>query len=254
MKRRQLVGRIICAAVLLLALALGAKAQEPVASAKATTSGSEASTTSSGAVASATESDIVASITTTDGQTFKNVKVRKVLGDTVLLFHSEGAARVPLSALSDDTRKALGLWTRAEEAAPKPKELVKYGNDWVMPEEKQRLEADARRKEQALKEQEKQAADALQAAAARPDLELLDWRFAYNGDLRVIRGRVRNNTKKEFSYVRVDFNLYDATGDQIGNIGDSVMKLEPNSIWEFECLFGPVDKAATAKLKALIGR
>ncbi len=85
--------------------------------------------------------DPVPSVTTSDGQTFKDVKVFKTVGDKVLLLHSEGTATVPLDALSDDVRKSLGLRTRAEqaqfEADQKAKGLVKSGRDWLTPEEKQ---------------------------------------------------------------------------------------------------------------------
>ena len=144
--------RIICAAVLLLTLACGAFAQEPVASVATTTSGAVASTTTSGAVASTTTSGPVASITTSDGQTFNNVTVLKVKGDKVLLTCSEGGALVALDTLSDETRKALGLRTRDEQAAfesrirgrADEKRTCEVGDDWVTPKEKERRDADAK--------------------------------------------------------------------------------------------------------------
>ena len=88
------------------------------------------------------------SITTSDGQTFKDVKVFKVKGDDVLLVCSAGSVKVPLASLSDEARKMLGLRTRDEQAAfeagQKGKGLVKSGDDWVTPEEKRRREAVAK--------------------------------------------------------------------------------------------------------------
>ena len=128
LERRQLMGRIICAAVFLLALTFFAYANDPVPV-----------------------------VTTTDGQTFKNVKVFKVLGDDVLLLCSDGSVKVPLASLSDETRKALGLLTRAEEAALQAKGFVKYGADWVTPQEKQRREDEKMRREEEKKRREADA-------------------------------------------------------------------------------------------------
>ena len=99
----------------------------------------------------------MASITTTDGRTFKDVKVFKfvprvgdglIIGDRVLLIYAEGSEAVPLSLLSDEARKRLGLGMREEqalfEAVRKEKRLVKSGDDWVTPAEKQRIESDAK--------------------------------------------------------------------------------------------------------------
>lgn len=60
--------------------------------------------------------DAVPVVETSDGRTLKDVKVLRVDGADVLLIHSEGAARVPLAALTDDVRRTLGLRTRKEQA------------------------------------------------------------------------------------------------------------------------------------------
>ena len=87
----------------------------------------------------------VAVVTTVDGQTFKQVTVFKVVGDDVLLLHSEGSTKVPLRNLSDETRKSLGLRTRSEQAAfekeQKSKGLVETADGWVTLAQKARLEA-----------------------------------------------------------------------------------------------------------------
>jgi hypothetical protein len=83
-------------------------------------------------------------VTTTDGQTFKAVTGAKLIGDKVLLIYSDGTATVRQQSLSDETLKGLGLRSHAEQAAfeeqQKQKGLVRYGNEWVSPEEKRRRE------------------------------------------------------------------------------------------------------------------
>jgi hypothetical protein len=83
-------------------------------------------------------------VTTTDGQTFKAVTGAKLIGDKVLLIYADGTATVRQQSLSDETLKGLGLRSHAEQAAfeeqQKQKGLVRYGNEWVSPEEKRRRE------------------------------------------------------------------------------------------------------------------
>lgn len=99
----------------------------------------------------------VASVMTSDGRTFKNVKVFAlaprigeglIIGDKVLLIHAEGSDTVPLDSLSDEARKSLGLEMREEQASfgsgQKEKRLVKSVNYWVTLAEKQRRERDAK--------------------------------------------------------------------------------------------------------------
>jgi hypothetical protein len=77
------------------------------------------------------ESESVDVLTTTDGRSFKNAKVLKVEGQTVLLAHSEGVTQVPLSALSDEARKSLGMRTRDEQAVFEAQPEVKAGLELV---------------------------------------------------------------------------------------------------------------------------
>jgi S1-C subfamily serine protease len=109
--------------------------------------------------------DTVPLVTTTDGRTFKDVRVFKTIGDRVLLIHSEGTDTVPLDLLPDAARKSLGLRTRAEqaeyEAAQTKKGLVKYGDEWVTPAEKQRREEEkVRQKEDSSRREEEAKTDA----------------------------------------------------------------------------------------------
>ncbi|MGO8704982.1 MAG: hypothetical protein ACLQVA_14295 [Candidatus Brocadiia bacterium] len=99
----------------------------------------------------------VASITTTDGRTFKDVRVFAlvphlgdglIIGDRVLLIDAAGSETVALDSLPDEARKSLGLEAREEQASfevvRKEKRLVKSGNDWVAPAEKRRREREAK--------------------------------------------------------------------------------------------------------------
>ena len=92
-----------------------------------------------------------ASITTTDGRTFKDVRVLAlvpqvgdglILGDRVLLIHAAGSETVALDSLPDEARKSLGLEAREDrasfEAGRKETKRAKSGNDGVTPAEKQR--------------------------------------------------------------------------------------------------------------------
>lgn len=65
-----------------------------------------------------------------------------------------------------------------------------------------------------------------------------------------VTGTLRNNSNKEFSYVQVEFNLYDDTGAQVGSTFANINNLEAGGTWHFE---GPVleDRATQAKLKGI---
>lgn len=66
---------------------------------------------------------------------------------------------------------------------------------------------------------------------------LLDDYNGYAGDYNIgyyIEGYVQNNTDKEYSYVSIEFNLYDADGVLIGTAMDNVNNLEANGKWKFK--------------------
>jgi hypothetical protein len=63
-------------------------------------------------------------------------------------------------------------------------------------------------------------------------------------------GTLMNNTKKQYSYVQVEFNLYDDSGAQVGSTLANVNNLEPGGTWAFEA--GVLEGRATqAKLKGV---
>lgn len=51
-----------------------------------------------------------------------------------------------------------------------------------------------------------------------------------------ITGDVTNNTSSDYSYVSVEFNVYDSDGNQIGNCFDSTNNLEAHGTWKIEAL------------------
>lgn len=60
-------------------------------------------------------------------------------------------------------------------------------------------------------------------------------------------GTIQNNSEVQHQSVRVDFNLFDKNGKQIGQASDYIMILEPKSKWDFKALVVEAE-AATAKL------
>lgn len=70
-----------------------------------------------------------------------------------------------------------------------------------------------------------------------------------------IEGTIKNNTNKQYSYVQVTFNLYDASGNQVGTAMDNVNNLEPNGTWKFKAidLSGYGEKVVSYKLMEVTG-
>ena len=84
-------------------------------------------------------------------------------------------------------------------------------------------------------------------------LEVIDFKWG-SGEFgeRVLTGTVRNNTSKQYNYVQVYFNLYDASGNQVGNSLANIAYLEPHGTWRFEAVVLE-DKAQRATLKEVTG-
>ena len=51
-----------------------------------------------------------------------------------------------------------------------------------------------------------------------------------------IKGKLKNITKREFSYVSVTFAVYDAEGNQLGTALDNMNYLQPGAIWSFKAV------------------
>jgi len=71
----------------------------------------------------------------------------------------------------------------------------------------------------------------------RPDLEVSNV-HSENGEFGFcyVCGTVTNNTDQTYSYVQVEINLYDDSGQQVGNTFDNVNNLEPGGSWNFRAL------------------
>jgi hypothetical protein len=86
-------------------------------------------------------------------------------------------------------------------------------------------------------------------------LSLIDWRLLVNPrssdqymDKRII-GTVKNNSKKGFSEVKIEFTVFDEEGNQIGIVFGNFYDLKPGGIWKFDI---PVTSdVGKAKLKGL---
>ena len=49
-----------------------------------------------------------------------------------------------------------------------------------------------------------------------------------------IEGEIKNNTNRKYSYVQVEFNVYDSNGVQLGSAIDNINNLEANGTWKFK--------------------
>ncbi|MGE5550536.1 MAG: FxLYD domain-containing protein [Bacteroidota bacterium] len=82
-----------------------------------------------------------------------------------------------------------------------------------------------------------------------PDLEYLGDAKVVSDDFnRYITGTVKNNSKREYEYVQIEFNLYDKFGTQIGSTFDNLNNLEPGGTWKFKAMILE-DEAASFKYK-----
>ena len=76
---------------------------------------------------------------------------------------------------------------------------------------------------------------------------------SYDGFAFYIKGTIKNNTEKTYSYVQVSFNLYDETGAQVGTAMDNINNLEGNGVWKFEAIGMGATKATKYKLVGING-
>ena len=57
-----------------------------------------------------------------------------------------------------------------------------------------------------------------------------------DGYFQYIEGTLKNNTGRRFSYVMVEYNLYDSEGYQIGTAFDGISNLDGNGTWRFSAI------------------
>lgn len=87
-------------------------------------------------------------------------------------------------------------------------------------------------------------------------VEDCELQYSLTGNAIGIVGTVVNKSDIEFSYVHVDFNLYDESGSQIGTTSDYIDNLEPHGRWRFEASIDIdyVKDVARVKFKGVEGR
>ena len=66
-----------------------------------------------------------------------------------------------------------------------------------------------------------------------------------------IVGTIKNNTNKDYSYVQVEINLYDAEGNLVNSTLDNINNLEANGTWKFKAI--TTDDFSTYKIKDVTG-
>lgn len=75
---------------------------------------------------------------------------------------------------------------------------------------------------------------------------------SYDGFAYYIEGTITNNTDKQYTYVQVTFNLYDADGAQIGTAMDNINNLEAKGTWKYKAI-GGTENPASYKLVNIQG-
>lgn len=75
----------------------------------------------------------------------------------------------------------------------------------------------------------------VEAIVNRPKLEVLEYNGMQDGYSRYIVGKIKNNSKKIYSYVQVSINLY-YKGNLVGSTMDNINNLEPGTTWEFKAI------------------
>ena len=78
------------------------------------------------------------------------------------------------------------------------------------------------------------------------------WERGEYGNVYIV-GTVKNNSNKQYSLVQVQFNLYDANGNQVGSTMDNVNNLEPHGTWRYKALVLDDKRVRKARLKGVTG-
>ena len=69
-----------------------------------------------------------------------------------------------------------------------------------------------------------------------------------------IEGTVKNNTDKKYSYVDIEFSVYDKDGNNLGSCYDNNSNLDPNGSWKFKAICsGEPSEIASYKLVEISG-
>lgn len=87
--------------------------------------------------------------------------------------------------------------------------------------------------------------------AKAPDLEVVEHSTESDEFTTYIVGKVKNNTGKQYKYVQVELNLYDAEGSQVGSTLDNTNNLEPGGTWKFKAV--ALEEFDSYKIKDVTG-
>lgn len=82
-------------------------------------------------------------------------------------------------------------------------------------------------------------------------LTLVDFKWERGEyDTKYLTGIVENKSNKIYSYVQVEFNLYDENDFQVGSTLDNINNFEPNGKWKFKAMVFEAE-AKKARLKGI---
>ena len=94
--------------------------------------------------------------------------------------------------------------------------------------------------------------DPAASKATAPGLEVVEHSIQKDQYSTYIVGTVKNNSSKQYGYAQIEFNLYDASGAQVGSAMANINNLEPNGTWKFKALAFE-DDFKTYKIKDVTG-
>jgi hypothetical protein len=93
------------------------------------------------------------------------------------------------------------------------------------------------------------------ASQSQPEpLQAGNWKWERGefGNLYIV-GTVKNQSSKQYSYVQVQFNLYDAAGAQVGSAMANVNNLESFGTWRYRAIVMDDEHVRSARLKGVSG-
>lgn len=82
--------------------------------------------------------------------------------------------------------------------------------------------------------------------------EVKDLKIATKDYVTKVTGTIVNKTDKEYGYLQVEINEYDASGAQVGSTLANVNNLEAKGTWKFEAIVTE-DSTKTVKVKDVTG-
>ena len=87
--------------------------------------------------------------------------------------------------------------------------------------------------------------------ATQEKFTVVDHSTSNDGYWTYVVGTIKNNTNKNYSYVQVEINLYDAEGNLVGSTLDNINNLEANGTWKFKAM--ATSEFSTYKVKDVTG-